>query len=457
MRTFFIVWTGQLVSMIGSMLTWLGLGIWVFVETGSTSRLALILLAAALPAVIVTPFAGTLVDRWDRRTAMLLSDTGAALGTLAIAVLLLTDQLEIWHLYVALSFSSVFGAFQFPAYSAAVTMLVPKQHYGRAAGLVSLAQSASLVIAPVLAGVLLVSTGLEGLIMVDVATFVVAVITLVVVRFPRPVPSEAGEEGTGSLWQETRYGVSYLMGRRALLYLVVFIGMVAVLGGFANILLFPLVLAFAGEAEFGSVVSIGSIGLVVGSLVMSAWGGPKRRIHGVLGFLVVLGAGLILMGARPSLFAASAGLFVLLLAVPFVNGSNQAIFQAKVEPDVQGRVFAIRRLFAEAGQPLAFVAAVPLADRVFEPLLAADGALAGTVGDVIGTGDGRGVAFLFICLGMVTFGLVALGYASPRLRNVEDEIPDVVADPAAPTSTGNPGPIGLDDLVAREPQPEPAT
>ena len=133
MRTFFVVWSGQFVSLVGTNLTGIALAIWVFQETGSTTKLALVLFASQVPQLVATPIAGALADRWDRRVAMLVSDTGAGVGTLAIALLLLTDNLEIWHLYAALSFSGVFQALQWPAYSAATTLLVPKHHHGRAA------------------------------------------------------------------------------------------------------------------------------------------------------------------------------------------------------------------------------------------------------------------------------------------------------------------------------------
>ncbi len=147
-RIFGIVWLGQLVSNLGSAMTSFGLGIWVYLETGSATQLALIVLAARLPMLLVSPFAGALIDRWDRRWAMILADTGAAVGTLATMLLLLTGVLETWHLYVTLSFSGLFQAFQFPAYSAAVSTMLPKEQYGRASGMISLAEAASGILAP---------------------------------------------------------------------------------------------------------------------------------------------------------------------------------------------------------------------------------------------------------------------------------------------------------------------
>lgn len=435
MGTFFVVWAGQLVSVVGSGLTGFGLAVWVFQETGSTGQLALVLLATVLPRLIATPFAGALVDRWDRRHAMILSDTGAALGTLAVALLLFTDSLEVWHLYPALAFSAVFTAFQWPAYSAATTLLVPKEHYGRAAGLVQLAEALSNLVAPALAGVLLVTIGIEGVILIDVLTFLFAVTTLLPLRFPPPPRSAAGEEGAGSLLAEARFGLRYLRDRPGLLGLLVYFSTVNLFFGFIGVLIFPLVLAFASEAALGFAVSLGASGMLFGSIAMSSWGGPKRRISGVLGPVLILGLGMIAIGLRPSLVLVVVASFVSFSAIPIAAGSSQAIWQAKVDPDVQGRVFSIRQVAAQAMVPVSYLLAGPLADGVFEPLLAEGGALAGSVGAVIGVGEGRGIALLFMLLGACAVLATVAAYAYPRIRLIEDEIPDALETPASVTGT----------------------
>jgi MFS family permease len=446
-RTFLVVWAGQLVSLIGSGLTGFALAVWVYQETGSATKLSFVLMATMLPQLIVSPFAGALVDRWDRRWAMILSDAGAAVGTLVIAVLLLTDSLQLWHLYVALGFSSVFGAFQWPAYSAATTLLVSKAQYGRAAGMVQLAEAIGQVVSPVLAGLLLVTLGLGGVILIDVITFLFAVITLLVVRFPRPERSEAGTAGSGSLWAEARFGLRYILDRPGLRALLTYFSTINLLFGFVSVLFFPLVLSFASETAVGAAFSLGAIGMVVGSLLMSAWGGPKRRINGVLWFHLLVVAGVTIGGFRPSLALISVSVFIVFFGIPIGGGSSQAIWQAKVEPDVQGRVFAVRRVFAQAAIPIAYVLAGPLADNVFEPLLAEGGGLADSVGRLIGTGPGRGVAFMFILVGVLGIFATFVAWAYRPLRNLEDDIPDAVPDAA---------PAPDEDAVPEALEPRPA-
>jgi DHA3 family macrolide efflux protein-like MFS transporter len=424
MGVFLIVWGGQSASLVGTALTGFALSIWVYQETGSATQLSLVLLASQLPQILFTPIAGALVDRWDRRWAMIVADTGAGLGTLAIALLLFSDNLEIWHLYFTLGFSGVFQSFQWPAYSAATTLLVAKEQYGRAAGMVQMAEAVGQVIAPAVAGVLLAFGGLETVIFIDVVSFLAAVATLLVVRFPKAEVSAAGAAAAGSLMSEARFGWSYIKERHGLQALLWYFASVNLVFGFVGVLSFPLILGFADEVAVGNVFSAAGVGMVIGSLVMSVWGGPKRRVYGVLGADLVLGMALIGFGLRPSVTLITIGGMIGFIAIPIANGSSQALWQAKVEPDVQGRVFAVRRVLAQIAGPVAMVMAGPLADRVFEPLLQPGGALADSVGSVIGVGPGRGIAFLFIILGGLSIVFTLIAYLYPRLRNLEDELPD---------------------------------
>lgn len=430
-RTFLVVWSGQLVSLVGSSLTGFALAVWVFQQTGSATRLALVLLATTVPGIILGPFAGALVDRWDRRWAMILSDAGAAVGTLIIVLLHFTDNLEIWHLYPALALSAAFATFQFPAYSAATSLLVPKDQYGRAAGMVQIAEAVGQIVGPMLGGLLLFWGELTLVLIVDVATFCFAVLTLTWVRFPAPEKSAAGVEGEGRLWHEARYGLTYVRERKPLWALMMFFTSINFVFGFVSVLLLPLMLSFASEAAVGVAFGLGAVGMLVGSVVVSAWGGPKRRVLGIVGADFVIAAGLILGALRPSIVLFTIAVFLVMLVLPVANAASQSIWQAKVDLDLQGRVFAIRRTIAQLAIPISYLAAGPIADGVLEPLMEEGGGLAATVGQFIGTGDGRGYALFFLILAgaAVLTGVTALGYEP--LRTLEETMPDVIPDSAA--------------------------
>jgi MFS family permease len=428
-RAFLIVWAGQLVSVLGTTMTAFALQIWVYTETGSVSKLAFVSLAFAVPATIVSPFAGALVDRWDRRTVMLLSDVAAGIATLGIAGLYATDTLELWHVYLLVTVGSIGNAFQGPAWLASIPLLVPKQHLGRANGLVQLNEGLSLVMAPALAGVLLVWSGLGAVLIVDVATFLVGVATLATVRFPRPERHE--ETSTGSVWGDAVAGWRYIRDRKGLFGLLWVYASVNFSLSFGNVLFIPLVVAFASEAAAGGVLSAAGFGAIFGSIAVSIWGGPEKKIRGTMTAIVIAGLGITLSGLRPSLVLVSLSAFVLMSMVPIANTASQVLWQTKVPPAVQGRVFAIRRMISQAIAPIAILLSGPLADNVFEPMLADGGALAGSVGSIIGTGTGRGVALMFIATGLMTAAAGIIGYLMPRVRNVETELPDHVTQETA--------------------------
>ena len=429
-RTFLVVWSGQLVSLVGSSLTGFALAVWVFQQTGSATRLALVLLSTVVPGIILGPFAGALVDRWDRRWAMILSDAGAAVGTLIIAALHFTDNLEIWHLYPALALSAAFATFQYPAYSAATSLLVSKDSYGRAAGMVQMAEAVGQIVGPILGGLLLFWGELTLVLIADVATFCFAVLTLTWVRFPSPEKSEAGREGEGKLWQEARYGLTYVRARKPLWALMMFFTSINFVFGFVSVLLLPLMLSFATEAAVGVAFGLAAVGMLIGSIVVSAWGGPKRRVLGIVGADFVIAIGLLLGALRPSLILFTAGAFIVMFVLPVANSSSQAIWQSKVDLDVQGRVFAIRRTIAQLAIPVSYLAAGPIADGILEPLMADGGGLASTVGQFIGTGDGRGYALFFLILAAAAILTGVAAFAYEPLRTLEDTMPDVLPEKA---------------------------
>jgi len=425
LRTFVIIWFGQLISTIGSGLTGFALGVWIYQETGSTMLFTLNMLAFALPTLIMSPFSGALVDRYDRRWMMILSDTGAGLSTFFIAILMYTHHLEIWHIFIATAFNAAFTSFQWPAYSAVTSLLVPKEQLGRASGMVQIGQAVSQLIAPALAGALLVLIGLKGVVLIDFVTFLFAVTTLLFVRVPKPAETATGKAAKGTIWQEAAFGWKYIVARSGLLGLLIIFALFNLLSGIIDPLIVPLVLDMTTPDILGYLASFIGVGMLIGTLIMSAWGGPKRKINGVLGFLMISGAADILLGVTPLLWMMAISAFIMMLVMPIINGSSQTIWQRKVPADIQGRVFSVRRMIAWSMTPVAYIIAGVLNDKVFKPLLVEGGTLSETaIGKVLGVGPSRGTGLLFIIIGLLSVLVAASGYLNPHVRNVEDELPD---------------------------------
>lgn len=425
-RTFLLVWAGQLVSGVGSGFTSFALGVWVYRATGSVTGYALILLAATLPTILLLPFAGALVDRWDRRRTMIVADTVSASATLSLALLLHAGHLAIAHIYLAAMVYASCAAFQWPAYSAATTLLVPKHLLGRAAGMVEFSHATAGILSPLLAGLLIGRIGIPGVMLIDCATLLAAVGTLAAVRFPRPA-APAGPRP--SLWGDVRFGVRYVAQRPGLVRLMAFFSSINLFANFNNVLVVPLVLSFATPALLGATLSTGAAGILLGGTMMSAWGGPRRRVWGIVAGGVMVGVSMMVAGLRPWGATVAAGLFLFNFWAPVMNGCSQAVWQVKVPPELQGRVFAIRRMIATCTTPVGYLLAGPLADGVFAPLMAPGGALAGPLGPLLGgTGPGRGIGLLLMVMGGMCVLVAIAGLLSPRLMRLEDDLPDAYPD-----------------------------
>lgn len=432
---FTIIWFGQLISLLGTGMTRFALTIWAYQETGSATALALVAFFSFGPVVLLSPVAGALVDRWNRKLVVMISDLAAGITTIMLLLLYITGNLQIWHLYVMGALAGAFESFQFPAFSAAMTMMLNKEQYGRANGMMSVAEAASGIIAPILAGILLTLIGIGGVMMIDVITFVVALTAVIVTYIPQPATTDVGAEAQGNLWQESFFGFRYIWARPSLLGMQMMFFLANLFGGYSAVLLAPLILARTGNNELilGTVQSAFGIGGLLGGLALSLWGGPKQKVHGVLlGMVGNFLLGTFILGVGQTLTLWLVGGFFTLFFIPILNGSNQAIWQAKVPPDVQGRVFGTRRLIAQIAGPLAMLSAGPLADYLFEPAMQVGSRWANLFGWLVGVGPGAGMGLLFVITSLIGAIAALLGYTIPAVRNIETILPDYapVAKPA---------------------------
>jgi len=420
-----IIWVGEVASTVGSALTSFALGIWIYERTGSVSMLTFNMLAFVLPNLLLTPFAGVIADRWNRKWVMVLGDAGVAVMTFIVFLLAAADNLRIGYIFLLSAGASVFGSLQWPAYAAAIPLIVPKQHLGRAGALSQVGEGLAELAAPLIAGSLYVmpGVGIEGIVLIDFATFIFSTITLILVPIPHRHRGETGQKKTSAL-QEIRLGWQYIAQRSGLLGLIVYFTILNFLLEFMYALAQPLLLETASPDQAGEAMSIVAAGLLVGIAVMAIWGGPQRRVHGILISGVLSGVVLSVAGLRPSLTLITVAGFGYFALVPIIEGCDQALWQTKVAEEVQGRVFALQDVITSSIKPLALLLAGPLADGVFEPALSERGLLAGSIGRVIGTGPGRGIALFIIILGLLSTGVSLAAYLYPRIRRVEDEIPD---------------------------------
>ena len=427
MRAFYILWVGQFVSIFATRMTNFAVTLWAWELTGTATGLVMVGVISSIPGVILSPFAGTLIDRWNRKFVLALSDAGAAISTGILLYLFVTDQAEIWHLYATGALSSAFGAFQYPAYSAVVTTMVPKDQYARANGMRSVVGSASGIAAPLLAGALLAIVDIPVIMIVDLITFVVALFSLSIIFIPQPKPSEEAQEGKGSIWAETLHGFRYILRRQSLVAIFLLFMLSNIHAAFGYPLMTPMILAKTGDSAtiLGMSYSAGSIGFLVGGLIMSFWGGTKKRIHMVNASFILWGLlGAFLFGSARTIPLWLIGSFLMAVFNPIINSAYIAILQAKVAPDLQGRIFGIENTISTVSYPLGQLAAGWLADNVFEPAFLTGGSLSTTLGDYLGTGPGTGIGFVIIIAGVIAIFNGLLGYLIKPIREIETLLPD---------------------------------
>jgi len=362
---FFTIWAGQAASLLGSALVQFALVWWLTQTTGSATVLATATMMAMLPAVFIGPFAGALVDRWSRRVVMIVADGVIALATVGLAYLFAIGAAQVWHIYLIMFIRATAGGFHWPAMEASTSLMVPEEHLSRVAGLNQTLHGVLDIVAPPVGALLLGVLPLQGILFIDVGTAAMAIAPLLFIPIPQP-KRRGGEDGTFSLGRDLREGFRYVWGWPGLLGLL---AMAAVL----NFLLIP---AFSltpilvtrhfggGALQLGWLDSAWGIGAVAGGLLLSVWGGFRRRMVTSLMGIIGIGIGTLIVGLAPAtvFWMAWTGVLFIGLMSPVANGPLMAIIQARVDPEVQGRVFTLLRSASGAMSPLGMAIAGPVAD-----------------------------------------------------------------------------------------------
>lgn len=454
LRIFYILILTQTFSMIGTRISSLAVGIQVFNDTGSATPLALVAFFATVPMVLASTFSGVLADRWDRRYVMILSDFGQAIATSALLLSFATGRFELWHLYMVAAVQSIFGVFQGPAFMASVTLLVPDDKRDGANAIQQMTGPMAGIIAPIFAGVIYAAGGVEGAILFDLATFLTAMAVVFSVRLPRPEISAEGRAMKGSVLREALGGLQYLRARRPLILLALYASFLNFMFAGAMTVSMPYILARTGsETLTGVIISLESVGAIIGGVLIGVWGGTRPRMNTVIPAIGVSGLMLALAGMSQSALPLAASIFLMMLPLPMANTLLMSILQVKVPPDIQGRVFAVLSTFSLMLTPLAQLGIGPLVDQVAEPAVGGPGweAVAPLVGDQFGAGIG----LIMLVAGAFAAGSAVLAFATPSLRRAEALIPDYVPAPAEDAAVAsepviNPAPLP-GDLAAATP------
>ena len=413
-RAFMIIWAAQLVARVGNGLTAFGLAVHVYQQTRSSTAVAVVMLAAFLPGVLLTPLGGVLADRFDRRLLMILGDTFSAIGLVALLVSFRHGVASVAVVCVCVALSSIFTSVMDPAYRATVTDLLTPEQYTRAGGLVQLASAAQYLISPALAGLLMAHSGIQLVLVLDITTMIVTTTCMVLVRRTIGATKRSVQHG---LREEFTAGVSFLVRHREITVLMVLATLVTFCLGFLQTLLTPMLLELSDEQTLGVVRSVAAVGLLVSSLVISLRPMRHRQSTYLSIALAVAGIAVAAMGITVDVVWIGIFTFLFFLTLPVLNTSVEVLARASIPNAVQGRVWGLMGLISQLGYIAAYAVSGVLADAVFTPLLTPDGALADTLGRLIGVGASRGIGLMLV---LVAAGLLVVAVAIPRLRSIAE-------------------------------------
>ena len=420
---FYILLGTQAVSLVGSRMTAVALGIWVFTETKSATPLLLASFFAELPGMLGGGLAGVLVDRWNRRWVMVLADAGQAVGTIFLLWSFSSGGFQLWHLYLVSFVQGIFATLQGPAQSAVVTLLVPEANRGRVNGIQEMVFPFASILAPVLSGLLYVWSGVSGVILVDLATFGIAVVVVSWIRIPKPRQTEAGMIGQGSLLGELRAALHFLRGRPALLYYLLYAGFINfMLNGPLELTIPYLLLVSGDERLLGAVLGIMALGAFTGGLLISLFGNVRPRIPFIFAGLMLCGVMFLFYGTMRNAWILGSVLFILLLPLPIWGALEKSLLQVKVPADLQGRVFALVGQLALLGSTASFLLTGILVDRILEPAVGLPGWK--VFRGLVGSSPGSGIGLLEVITGLLILAATAGMWSWPKVRRLEADLPD---------------------------------
>jgi len=419
---FLTIWGGQIFSLLGSRIVQFALVWWMTKTTGSAVVLTTATIAALVPGVLLGPFIGPLIDRWNRRTVMIVADGLIALSTAFLAVLFALGVAEIWHVYLIMFARSVGGAFHWPSMQASTTLMVPKKHYSRIAGLNQSLQGAANLVGPAVGALLIEVLPMPGVLAVDVVTAAIAIVPLLLIAIPQPAKTVSAAP---SFRRDLAEGFRFLAAWPGLM------GVVAVAASLNFLLapagsLVPLLVTkhFGGGAfHLAGLQMATGLGVIGGGLLLTAWGGFKRRVATALFGVVFLGAGALLLGLTPATLFPLAVFASLLMGImqPIANGSIMAALQASTPPDMQGRLFSLAGSASGAMMPLGLLLAGQLAERL-------------------------GAGAWFVVGGAASILLGGLGLVVPSILNLEEQGAKLAAERAATNGAS------LSDLPSESPE-----
>ncbi len=396
LKYFLILWSTQALSQLGSSMTNYALIVWSYTAKGSALTTALLSVCSYAPYVIMSIFAGSLSDKWNKKSTMLVSDTFAALCTISIFILLKTGRLEIWHLYCLNALNGLMNTVQQPASDVAITLLTPKKHYQKVSGMRSFSNALISILTPIIATAVLSFTNLQTIIYIDLFTFVIAFISL---AFFVKIPEYKADKNADSFLTLTKSGLTYLKQNRGILDLILFLAGINLIASMYNAAFPAMILSKenGGEIALGTVNAFIGVATLIGSVIASLMPTPKSRVKVICNTLLIsMSTENFFLAFGKTLPLWCIGGVLGWLCIPIMSANMDVLFRERIPVHMQGRVYAARNTFQFFTIPLGYIIGGFLVDKVFEPLMTKNNSI--ILSALFGTGKGSGAAFLFLFL-----------------------------------------------------------
>ncbi|MEZ5504772.1 MAG: MFS transporter [Gammaproteobacteria bacterium] len=421
-RLFYFLLLAQATAFLGTTLTNFALGVWAYQTGGNVTDFTLIAIASTVPGIILGPFIGSLIDRWERKWVLFGAQLGSAIVVMTIAALYWADTLDVWHIVLVVPVASVCGTMLQIGFTAVVATLVPSDRLSRANGALGLVFGLVQLVGPLLAGLALDTVGLRWILAINLAGYAVGLLSLLVSTLP-PIPRKVRDVPL-SLWQEVVEGYQFLKSKPGVLGGLYLFTLIWFNVSSVQVLILPLVLSIGTSTDLGFIQSMAGVGTLIGGLLMVAWKGPERKVFGILVPSVVIACVLIIMPIPPSIAWLAGCAALIMVAAPIATVCSQTLWQRKVPQHFHGRAFSLRNTIMKAAQPLAFLSAGLLADHVFNPMMQTGAAMAEWLGPVWGVGEGRGVAVMISLFGVISLIMVIIAWLTPTIRRGDIDLPD---------------------------------
>lgn len=423
LKYFLILLGGQSISQLGSSMTSFALIIWAYENKGTVMSISMLGVCTYLPYILVSIFAGTFIDKWNKKVVMLFSDSIAAICTLCVLILYYLAILKLWNIYIINTLIGFMNAFQSPAYNVAVTLIVSKEQYNRISGLQSLCNSFITTFTPVFATAIISFSGIKAILIIDLITFSVAFSSLLVfIKIPNNKEENYGPKGY-SFFYECKKGFLYLLQEKGILYLIVFMSIINLLASMADSSVLPAMILSRtnnNKVLLGFVTSAIGVGGIVGGIIVTIIKPPKSKVKTIfnscaLSFLLSD----VLLGGSQNIYIWILAAFAGNIPIPFLNGSEMSILRTKIPVNIQGRVFAIRSAIQFSTIPLGYLLGGILSDKVFEPLMLKSKLMQQTMGKIVGTGKGSGMAMIFLIIGITGFLLSITFKKNTKIKELD--------------------------------------